>query len=428
MHQVQASLVKNSSAKSRRYREENNQLVEAIQTGEQAYHELIRHYYELLDQAVKKYLNRGETYDELAHLVCQAVKRSALKFLNSEGHDFSAYIEKSIYANLQKKFGGKNIAIVSSPYAPIDDLVNKLIQIRTGEQARGELIESNMPLVYKHARRYADRGVPYDDLLQAGRLAIDHAASKFDLSRGNAFSSYAAWWLNSYMREELKTHRSDIHTPSKIQELIIKIIVSQDIFYLQHGVYPTSDQVSDALLEQYRQMYYKKHQVWPDQKHIQESLGRLPEAFLMLSQVILHEGDFWHKEYSLDPGYDNCGIWHDIIMCDRRSLTAEDRLLAKEIVAKLCEFKMAIEQEAKSFREIEIEILYTRLWQNDKNSLIERQVTLDDIGHKFGLSRERVRQIENKLCKKICERHGLDKEMLAHLPDMILDFVARAGG
>ena len=124
-----------------------------------------------------------------------------------------------------------------------------------------------------------------------------------------------------------------------------------------------------------------------------------------------------------------------------------NQAMYKEMLLRLCEVKAKIERDAELFSPIQKEILYTRLWQRDDNPQVEHQVSLRDIGDKFDLSRERVRQIEQNLCRKIYKKYklilqdiankffgethigdGNAREVVKCLPDIILEYAARAGG
>lgn len=298
-----------------------------------------------------------------------------------------------------------------------EDNAELVRRVQLGEQAaRSELILKNMPLIWKIARRYVGQGVDYDDLIQAGRLGIDHAASKFEFHKNIAFSTYVTFWIRSYIQTEMHNHKSDIRVNSHVQEAMVKIDRFCAAYYLQYGHYPTDQETIDQLKVKSQEDYKKKHGRVLSQKQINRYLQPFPEAFICRQQKFVRESDSTLRN------------WDDCMLADLDQPSPEDKLMAKEALRRLHKIKTSIDERAAKFSAIEKIILYTRLWQRDKNLEVEDKVTLREIGTKFNLSRERVRKIEEGLCLKIFKAYHLDKAALACLPDVILDFAARVGG
>src|SRR5829696_2836640 len=96
------------------------------------------------------------------------------------------------------------------------------VQVRLGQRARRQLIEANLRLVVSVARRYANRGMPIADLIQAGNIGLLRAVEKFDYQRGFKFSTYATWWIRQAITRTIADHARTIRIPVHMVETINK--------------------------------------------------------------------------------------------------------------------------------------------------------------------------------------------------------------
>lgn len=108
---------------------------------------------------------------------------------------------------------GRQAARLLSEGTPDGELRER---VRDGRLARGRMIEANLRLVVAVARRYAHRGLPMTDLVQAGAVGLTQAADRYDPSRGARFSTYAMWWINKAMRQAIATEARTVRLPEKV--------------------------------------------------------------------------------------------------------------------------------------------------------------------------------------------------------------------
>jgi RNA polymerase primary sigma factor len=132
--------------------------------------------------------------------------------------------------------------------ARLDDeqSVQLLHKIADGDlQARKEYIEANLRLVIRFAKEYAGRGVPFLDLIQEGNIGLIEAVDSFDINRGNAFSTYAAWWIRKYLRLCLVEQGSGNRLPRSVLEDANKLNKAATKLREQGGSPPTLQELAD---------------------------------------------------------------------------------------------------------------------------------------------------------------------------------------
>jgi len=111
------------------------------------------------------------------------------------------------------------------------------------DKARNEFIEMNMPLVYSIAKKYLNRGLEYEDLVQEGFLGLSDTIERFDVSKGWQFSTYATWWIRRSIEDSL--HKSGgIKRPHNFYESIKLLHKSREEYKMEHGRYPTKSELS----------------------------------------------------------------------------------------------------------------------------------------------------------------------------------------
>lgn len=112
------------------------------------------------------------------------------------------------------------------------------------KSVRALFIEINLPLVKSIAKRYTDKGVEFEDLVQEGVLGLNDAVDKFDYTKGFQFSTYATWWIRQKIEEAILNHGDRIKKPSNFGESIKKILLMGKYFYEEHNRYPTDEEMS----------------------------------------------------------------------------------------------------------------------------------------------------------------------------------------
>ncbi len=224
--------------------------------------------------------------------------------------------------------------------------------------ARDRMIESNLRLVVKIAKRYMNRGLPFLDLIEEGNMGLIKAVERFKLSKECRFSTYATWWIRQSIERALVNQSRTIRLPVHVSDDINKFI-----------------KISRELVHQLNRE--------PQIKEIAEAMGVEP-AYIRRLMVLVK------KTYSIEhPMGEN----NDYSLID----TIEDPagVDPSTLVEDLNKYGY-INQWLDTLSENEREILTLRFGLDDR----EPQ-TLDTIGRRFGVTRERIRQIEAKSLEKL---------------------------
>lgn len=232
-------------------------------------------------------------------------------------------------------------------------------RIATGEKAaRDKMIESNLRLVVKIAKRYINRGLPFLDLIEEGNMGLIKAVERFKLSKECRFSTYATWWIRQSIERALVNQSRTIRLPVHVSDDINKML-----------------KITRELVQRYNRE--------PNVKEIATEMN-VNSAYIRRLMVLLK------KTYSIErPMGEN----NDYFLID----TIEDTSTISPAV--LLEDLNKYEIVSKWFSSLsdnEQKILTLRFGLDDK----EPQ-TLDTIGRSFGVTRERIRQIEAKSLEKL---------------------------
>ena len=224
--------------------------------------------------------------------------------------------------------------------------------------ARDRMIESNLRLVVKIAKRYMNRGLPFLDLIEEGNLGLIKAVERFKLSKECRFSTYATWWIRQSIERALVNQSRTIRLPVHISDEINKLV-------------KVSREVGHELNRE------------PQVSEVAEAMGVEP-AFVRRLMVLLK------KTYSIEHpmGENSDYSLIDTIEDDSaiNPLELAEQLNRYHVVATLID----------NLNDNEKEILALRFGLDDR----EPQ-TLDTIGRQFGVTRERIRQIEAKTLEKL---------------------------
>lgn len=232
-------------------------------------------------------------------------------------------------------------------------------RIDSGDMAaRDHMIESNLRLVVKIAKRYMNRGLPFLDLIEEGNLGLIKAVERFKLSKECRFSTYATWWIRQSIERALVNQSRTIRLPVHVSDDINKFI-----------------KISRELVHRFNRE--------PQVDEIAEAMGVEP-AYIRRLMVLVK------KTYSIEhPMGEN----RDYSLIDTiEDSNADDPSVFLEDLDKFAH----IQEWLGSLADNEREILILRFGLEDR----EPQ-TLDTIGRKFGVTRERIRQIEAKSLDKL---------------------------
>jgi RNA polymerase primary sigma factor len=237
----------------------------------------------------------------------------------------------------------------------------ELIENRFQEikKAKEQFAKSNLRLIISIARKYAPRGALLADLIQEGNLGLLKAIEKFDYRRGFKFSTYATWWIRQSITKYLAEHTRTIRIPVHIIEIIYKIskIVSTK-FYQEYGRDPTIEDLANIT---------------------GMSIERLNQIFKYVKQPLSLEANIHHDEDTTLLEF----------IEDGNSTRPDEYTFNNELSEKV-----RILLSTLSSREEKV--IRLRFGIGEKEAC-----TLEEVGQKFGVSKERIRQIESMALRKL---------------------------
>lgn len=237
-------------------------------------------------------------------------------------------------------------------------------RIQQGDDAAMQkLVESNLRFVIKCARRYREFGVPFQDLINEGNLGLITAAKRFDPSRNVRFISYAVWWIRQSILTALANLGRPFKVPLKINTALYKVRVSASTSLKELSHKPTLEETA--------------RDVGMTQGELLRVMGAGAEG-ISLNNPISAEGE--------------AGI--EDVLYQNRIPSAEQGVVEGSV-------KKTLKGVLEGLKDREREILSLRYGLNDDTSL-----TLKQIGDRMGVSRERVRQIQEEALEKIRTNHN----------------------
>ena len=230
--------------------------------------------------------------------------------------------------------------------------------IEQGREARDHLIRANTRLVVSIAKKYIGRGVPFLDLIQEGNLGLMKAVEKFEYQRGYRFSTYATWWIRQTITRAIADQGRTIRVPVHMSDRIRRLYRRAQEIEQERGVRPTAEELGEEMGLETRKVQWMMRVSWQPLS-LERPVGEDEDSEL---------SNFIEDEFTPTP-----------------SDTTYQELLRDHI-----------EEALATLNPREVRILRMRFGLQNGQSY-----TLEEVGKKFGLTRERIRQIEGQALRRL---------------------------
>jgi RNA polymerase primary sigma factor len=230
--------------------------------------------------------------------------------------------------------------------------------IEDGQNAREHLIKANTRLVVSIAKRYMSRGVPFLDLIQEGNLGLMKAVEKFDYRRGFRFSTYATWWIRQTITRAIADQGRTIRVPVHMSDRIRRLYRVARELEQEYGRKPTAEEIAQEMDLDPRKVQWMLRVSWQPLS-LEHPVGEDEDSEL---------GNFIENDSAPTP-----------------SEWAENNMV-----------RAKIEEVLATLTPREARILRLRFGLQNG-----RAYTLEEVGQKFGLTRERIRQIEGRALRRL---------------------------
>jgi RNA polymerase primary sigma factor len=251
-----------------------------------------------------------------------------------------------------------------------DQIKEAVKAIEKGEakakEAKTELVKANLRLVISIAKRYINRGLHFLDLIQEGNIGLMKAVDKFEYQRGYKFGTYATWWVRQAITRAIADQARTIRIPVHMNDIINKLNRTSRALVQQMGREPTLEEIAERM---------------------GMSLDKVQKVFKIAKSPISLETPIGEEEDSR---------LEDFIE-DKEAISPQDAAISSNMAKR-------IQKTLSTLNEREEKILRMRFGIGEKHDH-----TLDEVGQYFKLTRERIRQIEDKALRKLKHSSRADK-------------------
>ena len=334
------------------------------------------------DAPAQRVVTPGATADPVKDYLKQIGKVS---LLNAQQEvDLAMRIEAGLYAEHK---------LAENP--DMDKDLKKAMRwvIHDGKRAKNHLLEANLRLVVSLAKRYTGRGMLFLDLIQEGNLGLIRAVEKFDYSKGFKFSTYATWWIRQAITRAMADQARTIRIPVHMVEVINKLARVQRQMLQDLGREPTPEELTVELdMTPEKVVEVQKYGREPTPEELGKELDMTPEEGIEV-QKYGREPISLHTPLGEDGDSEFGDLIEDseaVVPADAVSFT----LLQEQLHSVL-----------DTLSEREAGVVAMRFGMTDG-----QPKTLDEIGKVYGVTRERIRQIESKTMSKL--RHPSRSQVL----------------
>ncbi len=275
-----------------------------------------------------------------------------------EGNEAAARLAAHVLAEAEVDAADDGAGAHTDDLLTLDEQFRDRRRVQRGQRAKEDLIEANLRLVVSISKRYRNRGLAFLDLIQEGNLGLMRAVDKFDHTKGFKFSTYATWWIRQAITRAIADQARTIRIPVHMVETINKVVWAQRQLLQELGREPTIEEIS-------QRVEYPIERV--------REIQRISQETVSLEQPVGEEDDFNLSD----------------LIEDRAAVVPGD-------AATRAMLDQAVKEALAHLTEREQGVVRLRFGLDDGKIR-----TLEEVGREFGVTRERVRQIESKTLAKL---------------------------